>query len=72
MPREVSKVFYRGKHYNRSWKILVCFAKAIGRLSCKTLVPHCAEELEALIKEIMTEVDCRGYQRARSGCMRST
>lgn len=48
-----------GKHYNRSWRIHECFAEAIERLFCEALVSSCPDELETMIKEIVTDVDCK-------------
>ena len=47
------------KHYNRSWRIHECFAEAIERLFCEALVSSCPDELETMIKEIVTDVDCK-------------
>ena len=55
-----------GKHYNRSWRIHECFAEAIERLFCETLVKRCPKELASSIKGIMTAVDCEEVMSERA------
>lgn len=66
VPPEVLKGVLSGEHYNGSWRIHECFAEAIERLFCETLVKRCPEELASSIKGIMTAVDCEEVMSERA------
>ena len=55
-----------GKHYNRSWTVHECFADALDRLFCESIVGSCSSELEASVKEIKNEDDLKTVINASS------
>ena len=55
-----------GKHYNRSWTVHECFANALDRLFCESIVISCSSGLEASVKEIKNEDDLKTVINASS------